>query len=348
MRKKTNAFILILLSLCFPISGCSSPASGSKVGMLTSTGIIEGQSFSSGVWSGIQQAKKDFSFETVHAKPEAETPDGYLKEADTLYTAGYRMIVAPGAEFSKTVFDAQSKYSDARFILIDGEPSDAGGNVSISQNTVALLFAEQESGFLAAVASALQLKTGHFAVILSSKDPSLSRYKNGFVQGVNYANKNFGTGIALERSDFVFINGPDDLDGAKKAAGAFYDRGVDAIFTPCGAAAGAVISEAVERSQNGTPAFVVGTDSDLYDDGIYDGKKSVLLTSAVKKADAAAYYIIEKIFDNQFPGGQTVVLNTGNGGVGLPESNPNLREDVIKTVNLLLKQLKSGDLTVNE
>ena len=46
---------------------------------------------------------------------------------------------------------------------------------------------------------------------------------------------------------------------------------------------------------------VIGVDSDQYDDGIYEGNKSVVLTSAIKKIDEAAYQIIEDDINGEFP-----------------------------------------------
>ena len=62
-----------------------------------------------------------------------------------------------------------------------------------------------------------------------------------------------------------------------------YDRGVKAIFAAAGGVNIGVITEAKTRVVNGEEAWVIGVDSDQYDDGIYEGSKSVVLTSAIKK-----------------------------------------------------------------
>ena len=50
-------------------------------------------------------------------------------------------------------------------------------------------FAEQESGFFAGMAAALETKTNKVAVVNGIAYPSNVNYQFGFESGVNYANK---------------------------------------------------------------------------------------------------------------------------------------------------------------
>lgn len=61
-----------------------------------------------------------------------------------------------------------------------------------------------------------------------------------------------------------------------------YDNGVKAIFTAAAGVNIGVITEAKTRVARAR-SRVIGVDSDQYDDGIYEGNKSVVLTSAIKK-----------------------------------------------------------------
>ncbi|MDP4109773.1 MAG: BMP family ABC transporter substrate-binding protein [Bacillota bacterium] len=341
MLKKTTALFLFAALLFVLLSGCSSTPE-TKIGMLSSTGTTDDFSMSSSVWNGIEQAGREYGVKAVCEKPGSDEPGSFQKETEKLYNDGCRYIAAVGPEFSETVAEAQEKYKNVKFIAVDcdlDKPRD---------NTVAVSFAEQEAGFLAAVASSLQQKSGRFAVLLPSGDKSVTAYKNGFLQGVAYANKNFGTNIVMGKSDYVFINGETDKDGALKSAKKLFESGASVIFAPCGSATSAVIDAAKEKRKAGKNVFAVCADSDWYKNGIYDGKNSAVMTSALKKADSALYTIIKTTFEEKFPGGREIVFNAKNDGVGLPEVNPNLREDVIKTEALLIAQLKSGELSVNE
>ena len=52
-------------------------------------------------------------------------------------------------------------------------------------------FKEQESGFCAGIAAALETKTGKVAVVNGIAYPSNVNYQYGFMSGVNYAVKNY-------------------------------------------------------------------------------------------------------------------------------------------------------------
>ena len=125
-----------------------------------------------------------------------------------------------------------------------------------------------------------------------------------------------------------------------------YDRGVKAIFAAAGGVGNGVITEAKSRVVNGEEVWVIGVDSDQYADGIYEGNKSVVLTSAIKKIDEATYQMIEKQLNDEFPGGETLRFDAANGGVGIPAENPNLSEDTVTKVNEVLEAIKSGDIVV--
>ena len=79
---------------------------------------------------------------------------------------------------------------------------------------------------------------------------------------------------------------------------------------------------------------------------IYEGNKSVVLTSAVKKIDEATYQIIEAELKGEFPGGQVLRFDAKNDSVGIPSENPNLSEDTTAKVNEVLEAIKSGEIEV--
>ena len=91
----------------------------------------------------------------------------------------------------------------------------------------------------------------------------------------------------------------------------------------------------------------LGADSDQYDVGKYMNNKSVILTSAIKKVDNAAYDMIKDAVDSKFPGGKILMYDVKNDGIGIPKENPNLSENTIKKVNEIYEKMKSGDIKVS-
>ena len=352
MKKKVIALVLSALMVT-GLVGCGSDNNSStseedtlKVGMVTDTGTIDDKSFNQGTWEGVKEAEKEFGLETTFMQPNGESESSYLTEIQNLYDSGYKFIVTPGYKFETAIYKAQSQYEDAKFVLIDGEPNDGKDNYLVADNTVAIYFAEEQSGFIAGVAAAVELKTGDFGFIGGMEIPSVKKFNYGFQQGIAYANEHYGTTVSLKNENIVYSGSFSDTALGQQLAAQMYDNGVKAIFTAAAGVNIGVITEAKTRVVNGEEAWVIGVDSDQYDDGIYEGSKSVVLTSAIKKIDEATYQIIKNEINGEFPGGQVLRFDTKNDAVGIPSENPNLSEDTITKVNEVINAIKSDEIEV--
>ena len=352
MKKKLIAGILSALMVT-SLVGCGSKTDKEekvdlKVGMVTDAGTIDDKSFNQGTWEGIKKAEADLGVDVQYLQPKGETEAHYLTEIQNLYDAGYRFIVTPGFKFETAIYEAQTKYPDTKFVILDGEPHTADYKTyKTEDNTVAILFAEHEAGFLAGVASALELQEGAVGFIGGMKVPAVQKFNWGFQQGVAYANENLGTKMTIGKDDVVYEGTFTNVAGGQQIAATMYDRGVKAIFTAAGGVGIGAITEAKQRVANDKEAWVVGVDVDQYADGI-QGDKSVILTSAMKKIDVSTYDMIKNELDGKFVGGQTLVFDAANDGIGLPEENPNLSEETQNKVDEIFELIKAGTLKVSD
>ncbi|MBW7453734.1 BMP family protein [Paenibacillus sepulcri] len=327
--------------------GNAAEPAGFKVGMVTDAGTIDDKSFNQGSWEGILRGGDEFGLETKYLRPTGTTEADYLKEMGNLYDAGYKFIVAPGFKFETAIFAAQDKYKDAKFVIVDGTPHTAEDPTPVvKENTVSIFFAEHESGFIAGVATALQLKEAEAGFIGGMEIPSVQKFNWGFQQGVKYANDNLGTKLTIKPENVVYQGSFDDVAAGGQLAAQMYDRGVKVIFAAAGGVGVGAINEAKTRVKAGSDVWVVGVDVDQFADGVYEGEKSVILTSAMKKIDQASYDMVKAEKEGTFPGGQTLTLDIKNDGVGLPAENPNLSDDTIAKVGEVTDKLKSGEITV--
>lgn len=348
----------VLLALLVPAMffvGCQKKAGGAKafkVGMVTDAGTIDDKSFNQGTWEGVVKAGTDFKLDTKYLKPSGTTEADYVKEIGNLYDAGYKFIVTPGFKFETSIFICQDKYKDAKFVLIDGSPNngkyDATRQEKIGPNTVAISYAEHESGFIAGVAASLQLKEGEIGFIGGMEIPAVQRYNWGFQQGVAYADKTFGTKIVMKPEHVIYQGTFSDVAAGQQLAAAMFDKGVKAIFTAAGGVGVGAINEAKTRAVAGKQVWIVGVDVDQFADGVYDAanNKSIIITSAMKGIGISSYDMVKAETEGKFPGGQALVFNAKNDGVGIPPTNPNLSADVQKQVAQVLADLKAGKITV--
>jgi basic membrane protein A and related proteins len=317
-----------------------------KIGMVTDSGTIDDKSFNQGTWEGILKAEKDLDVDTKYLKPAGTTEAEYLKEMGNLYDAGYKFIVTPGFKFETAVYQAQDKYKDAKFVIIDGNPHKGDFKPVVKENTVAVFFAEHESGFLAGVATALELKEGEAGFIGGMEIPAVQKFNWGFQQGVKYANENLGTKMSIKKENVIYQGSFDNVAAGGQIAAQMYDRGVKVIFTAAGGVGVGAVKEAKTRAGAGDKVWIVGVDVDQFEDGKYEGDKSVILTSAMKKLNNVAFDMIQQELDGKFPGGKTLVFDAKNDGIGLPEKNPNLSGDTTSKVNEVFEKIKSGDIKV--
>lgn len=352
MKKRLLSLLAVSAITLGLFAGCSSSSNNGdggkqiKAGMVTDGGTVEDKSFNEGTWTGLKEAEKDLNAKIQYLQPAGTTEADYLKEISNLYDAGFKFIVTPGYKFETAVYKSQDKYIDAQFVLIDGQPNDGNGNSKVGDNTLSIYFAEDEAGFLAGIAASVELKEGDLGFIGGMEIPSVIRFNLGFQKGVAYANEHLGTNMSLKEENIVYEGTFENAAGGTQIAATMYDRGVKAIFCAAGSVGNGVITEAKTRVNTGETAWVIGVDSDQYNDGIYADGKSVILTSAIKKVDVATYDAIKDFKEDKFKGGQTLTFDVSNDGVGLPEENPNLSESTVKTVEDIYSKIKDGSIDI--
>lgn len=342
------AVLLISTGLLFAAGQREEAAPVLRVGMVTDAGTIDDKSFNQGTWEGILRAEQDFGIQTRYLMPPGTTEADYVAEIANLYDAGFRFVVTPGFKFETAIYIIQERYPDMKVVLLDGEPRSPAGQSNVGTNTVAIYYAEHESGFLAGLATALQLKTGAVGFIGGMEIPPVQKFNWGFQQGVKYANANYGTSITMDARNFVYQGSFDNVPAGQQLAASMYDRGVKAIFAAAGGVGVGAINEAKARAAGGQEVWIVGVDVDQYDEGIYSGDKSIILTSAMKEIGNSAYAMIEAELNGEFPGGSILMFDATNDGVGIPAENPNLSADVEAKVAEVYSRLQTGDFVVDD
>ena len=352
--------LLLVMVLIFAVVGCATDDAvvddggdgeetpGMKVGMVTDAGTIDDKSFNQGTWEGVLLAAEDFGLETRYLQPGGTTEADYITEISNLVDAEFKFVVCPGFKFETAIFDVQTRYPDAKFVLIDGYPHAGDWVPVVNDNVVSIFFSEHESGFLGGLAAALQLGEGEVGFIGGMEIPAVQKFNWGFQQGVLYANDNYGTKIAMSADNFIYQGTFDDVAAGQVLAAQMYDKGVNAIFAAAGGVGIGAINEAKARAATGQEVWIVGVDVDQYADGIYEGDKSIILTSAMKYVDVAAYDMIKAELDGTFPCGEILTMGAANNGIGIPLENPNLDAEVIAKVTEAFVAMQEGTLVVSD
>ncbi|MDR1175478.1 MAG: BMP family ABC transporter substrate-binding protein [Treponema sp.] len=292
---------------------------GLKVAILTTSGVDDG-SFGQDCWNGILEFKKN--------NPEAEITS--IKEPDMAKVvtavgdviADYDVLVLPGFQFSPVGAVLQDN-PNRKVILVDTAPVDAEGNTIELSNIYSMQFHEEESGFFAGIAAALETKTGKVAVVGGMAFPSVVNYHLGFNSGVSYANKHYGaraqivelpsyagTDVTGKAIGGNYVGGFADEATGKVIGQALINQGADVLFAAAGASGNGVFTAAKEASN----VYIIGVDVDQYDDG-FKGNENIMLTSAVKVMNINVTRQLQAIKDGSF-NGRNVVLGADTDSTG--------------------------------
>jgi len=338
-----------LLGICLlvfvALIGCSQEKVETiKVGLVTDSGSISDKSFNQGSWEGVLQFQKENeNVEVQYVQPHEENLQDYMNAIDNLILAGNEVIVMPGFKFEETADKVAKLYPDVKFILIDGQPSEDGEYVS-HDNVVSIYFKENESGFLAGVASALETKTNELAFVGGFDIHSVYKFGIGYLSGVAYANQHLGTEAQV--TEYIYAGSFTDVDMGKAVGGAIYDKGVDIVFHASGGVGVGIFSEAKTRAENGENVYVVGVDVDQYSEGVISNGESVTLTSAMKQLGVAVNTHLQYWLNGEFKGGQVITMDITQNAVGLPNNNPNLSANTCNKLEEVKQLLKQGEIKV--
>ena len=337
MKKR---IVLVLLALCAAVALMAAPI---KVGLVTDVGGIDDKSFNQGTWEGIKLFGKEQGLkEGTGIKYLQSTADAdYIPNLSTFADEKLDLIVAPGFLFNEAMLTVAKQYPNQKFMIIDSVVQDKDGK--LVPNVTNAVFAANEGSFLAGVAAGLKAKADKKSIIGfvgGMKFPLIENFEVGFVQGVKAV---FPEATIL--SDYT--GSFSDAGIGQAMAAKQYGAGADVIFQVAGGSGNGVIKEAKERSAKGDIRWAIGVDKDQYSDGIYSGTKSAILTSMMKRVDVAAHDVAVMTMNGKFPGGQVLTFDLKSKGVGLPEKNPNLSDDIAKTIADYSAQIVAGTLKVD-
>ncbi|MDF9867819.1 basic membrane protein A [Bacilli bacterium PM5-3] len=332
-----TAFFLVLgLSACGG-SSSNTDCTAQAVIVTDKTGVDD-RSFNQGAYEGLKKFSEEFGEKgACLANPiQSNTEAEYVSSLTSVAGNENQLVVVAGYTFAEPVAEVAAKFPDQKFLIIDTETK--------GDNVVSADFAANEGSFLAGVAAAEKAKEAgknKVGFVGGMEGPVIKGFEVGYVQGVKAVDKNM-------KVDVKYVGSFYDATVAKTISTQMYNDGAYVIFIAAGGAGNGVINTAKEMVKDqGKDVWVIGVDRDQFEDGKYDGDKSIILTSMVKRADVASYDVAKLVLEGKFEGGKTLKYSLKDGGVGLPDENPNLSGNIMKIVNEYKEKIVSGDIKVD-
>jgi basic membrane protein A and related proteins len=338
MKKILSVFVLLFTVVL--LSSCELEVStpSYKIAMITDAGDIDDKSFNQGTWEGIVKFAKENDLTHKYYKPTEVSDNAYVTAIDLAVSGGAEIIVTPGFLFEPALYTAQEKYPDVKFVLIDGVPHPGDYTTfEVADNTISILFKEQESGFLAGYAAVMEgfRELGFMGGIAV---PAVVRFGVGYVAGAYYAADELGLDdFEFNMDYFEYLGTFAPGDDVKSKAASWYGSGVEIIHVAAGGAGNSVMA-AAEEAVDGK---VIGVDVDQAN------QSDTVISSAMKALGVVVQQALQNYLDDTWVGGVTQNLGATQDAVGLPLGDSFKFENfTLAQYNSILTILKAGELGI--
>ena len=307
---------------------------GYELTLVTDLGTIDDKSFNQGAWEGLVKYATENNITNKYYQPTEQSDDAYLASIDLAVKGGAKIVVTPGFLFEKPIWEAQTRYPNVNFILIDGQPHPGDYNVDIRRNTVGVTYAEEQAGYLAGYAA---VKDGYRALgfIGGVAVPAVIRYGYGFIQGADAAAIELGLHPGQVTINYNYSGVFVPTQEVQTMASSWYSGGTEVIFSCGGGIASSVIAAAEASGKK-----IIGVDVDQ------SGESNVVITSAMKELKNSVYDCIADYYKGTFPGGQHLVFSAENNGVGLPMTTSKFKTFSQADYDNIFAKLKANEIYI--
>lgn len=328
--------VLLSASLCLSCVACGDSKDkqngGAKyeLAVVTDANSIDDRGFNQGAWEGLSKYAEENKISHQYYRPIDQSTDGYLVAIESAVNNGAKLVVCPGFLFEPAIFQAQDKWPDVKFIILDGVPQDGTYTTyKTADNTYSIVFAEEQSGFLAGYATVKEgyRQLGFFGAMAV---PAVKRYGYGFLQGADYAAKELGLSANDITCKYLYTGTFDILPENQTKAASWYQSGTEAIFG-CGTPDNVF---AACESVGGNKVSI-GVDVDQ------SASSDTVMTSAMKNLSLAVYDGVKKYYNNEFPGGKNVTLTINEDALELPMDTSRFKKFTKEDYDKIVADMKA-------
>ena len=349
---------LLSMVLCFAIAlscaavftGCKKEAKTYEIAVVTDVGQLKDGGFNQGTYEGAEAYAKAHNKTYKYYQPangSNATDNDRIAAMRQAVKNGAKIIVAPGYLQATAMTTVALESPNVKFVFIDGGTlTDKKGEAI--PNVTAVVYKEQESGYLAGYAAVMDgYKKLGATLGGGGSNPACNRFGYGFVQGANDAAKykyaDTDTKIEIQYSYQHGSNFSASTELQQQISG-WYEKGTEVVFACGGSMFSSVVAAAGANSDKNPK--IIGVDVDQGPLSEY------VITSAVKGLKESVQIILGEYYDGQWDsklGGKTSNLGASDNATGLPtnESSWRFNTFTVAEYTTLFNKIKDGSVTID-
>ncbi len=329
--------LIVVIVICVQMYGTATPGnkqhpseSNIDIALLTDSEGVEDSSYNQYSYEGLKKYCKESDVAYKVFTPKTSENEECLSTVDDAVKMGVKLIVCSSPNLSETVYQAQDRYSDVSFILVDCMPSSSDGYITkVTPNVTSLVFDDDESGFIAGY-SAVISGYREMAVLYDAENTTDVHYYYGFVQGAEYA--------ALEINENVNIKARDisteDEKYPMRIARRYYSKGTQLIMT-CNQSVCRLVNSQAKKYEG---AVVINAGCNL-------NKYKAVAGSVVKNIEEAVYSYVKTYSEgDDLESEDVVTFNATNNAVCFEPNETILTNFDTEKYEKMYKRLARGKI----
>jgi len=272
---------------CATYDGLQAPE-GFTVNLVTDIGKVDDGTFNQFAFEGMAAAVDCFGIDN-NSFIETVSEADYAANIATALEDDPNALVTVGFLITTDTEAAAIDNPDVDFIGIDQFLPEYPDNMA------GVVFAEDESGYIAGVLAASLSESGVVGVVAGREDvPPVVKFVNGYTAGAESVNPDIRV-LSIYNESFT------DIAKGASDASQFIGEGADVIFGAGGQTGSGGIAAAAEAG-----AWAIGVDQDEYFTTFASGSapgSEYLASSAVKRVDLVTFRLIADSIQDTFEGG---------------------------------------------
>ncbi|MBR5411321.1 MAG: BMP family ABC transporter substrate-binding protein [Clostridia bacterium] len=304
-----------------------------KIAVVTDVGQLMDKGFNQGTYEGAVAYGEAHNIGVKYYQPANGADASDNDRIDAMKQAinnGAEIIVAPGFLQATAMETVAKENPEVKFVFVDGWALGL-------DNVTAIVYKEQESGYLAGYAAVMDgyTKLG-FTGGGGGENPAVNRFGYGFIQGAEAAAAEKGVQVEMKYSFKYGETFSASTELQTQIAG-WYADGTEVVF-----ACGGSMFQSVKSAAGEYPdAKIIGVDVDQ------SGESEKVITSAVKGLSASVEKVLGQFFDGKWDAElKNVAQNLGaaDDATGLPTAAESWRLTTftVEQYNELFAKIKDG------